>query len=61
MRKTGPSQIMSIIPEGMAEKLSEVPSHKETVTGKDEGDRAKPHYVYRPVTSIRQLHMNPVI
>ena len=36
-------------------------THKETVTGKDEGDRAKPHYVYQLVTSIRQLHMNPVI
>ena len=38
MRKTGPSHTMSIIPKGMAEKLSE-----ETVTGKDEGDQAKPH------------------
>ena len=61
MRKTGPSHTMSIIPLGMSYKLSQVPSHKETVTGKDEGDRAKPHYVYRPGTSIRQLHMNPVI
>ena len=42
MRKTGPSHTMSIIPYGMSDKLSWAPSHKETVTGKDEGDRAKP-------------------
>ena len=43
MRKTRPSHTMSIIPKGMAEKLSEASSQKETVTGKDKGDRAKPH------------------
>ena len=43
MKKTGPSHTMSIIPKGMAEKLSEASSHKETGTGKDKGDRAKPH------------------
>ena len=43
MRKTGPSHTMPIIPKGMAEKLSEATSHTETMTGKDKGDRSKPH------------------
>ena len=43
MRKTGTSYTASIITKGMAEKQSEASSHKEIVTGKDEGDRAKPH------------------